>query len=105
MVDMAYVDISMQMDERLKMQADQLFTDLGLDMASAVNLFVKQAVREQQIPFVISKGIYAVENRIVQTAELEESISQDVSVEEMIGAVEMLEPASARTYSMGVRKV
>ena len=41
-----------------------------VDMASAVNLFVKQAVREQQIPFVISKEIYTVENRIVQISSL-----------------------------------
>lgn len=105
MVDMAHVDISMQMDEQLKMQADKLFADLGLNMASAVNLFVKQAVREQQIPFVISKGIHITESRVVQTAEPEESMSQDVPIEEMIGAADLLEDASARTYSMGMHKM
>lgn len=102
---MAHVNISMQMDEQLKMQADRLFADLGLSMASAVNLFVKQAVREQQIPFVISKGVPAADNRIAQVVETEESMSQDVPVEEMIAVADMLESGSARTYSRGIHKM
>ena len=45
------------MDEDLKKQADELFADLGMNMTTAIVTFIKQAVREQAIPFVISRNI------------------------------------------------
>ena len=104
-VDMADIDVKMQMDEQLKIQADKLFADLGLNMASAVNLFVRQAVREQQIPFAISKEVRGVKNKVPQLIENGYGLRQELPVEGMIEAAEMLEPASAKTYSMGIHKV
>ena len=54
---MATTNITMRMDEDLKAQAEELFADLGLNMTSAFTIFVKQAIREQQIPFMISREI------------------------------------------------
>ena len=34
-------------------QAEELFAELGLDLSTAVEIFLRQAVREQGIPFVI----------------------------------------------------
>lgn len=52
---MATTNISMRIDEELKTQAEELFADLGLNMTSAFTIFVKQAIREQGIPFSISR--------------------------------------------------
>lgn len=54
---MATTNITMRMDEDLKAQAEELFADLGLNMTSAFTIFVKRAVREQRIPFTISREI------------------------------------------------
>jgi DNA-damage-inducible protein J len=54
---MATKNITIRMDEELKKEAEELFADLGLTMTTAVTAFVKQAVREQRIPFYISKNI------------------------------------------------
>ena len=54
---MATTNITMRMDEDLKAQAEELFADLGLNMTSAFTIFEKQAIREQQIPFMISREI------------------------------------------------
>ena len=43
---MAGINVSIRMDEDLKHQADALFEDLGLSFSGAVNVFVRQAVRE-----------------------------------------------------------
>lgn len=51
----ATTNITMRMDEDLKVQAEELFADLGLNMTSAFTIFIKQAVREQRIPFTISR--------------------------------------------------
>lgn len=52
---MATSNVTIRMDEELKKQAEELFTDLGLNMTTAFTAFVRQAVREQRIPFIISR--------------------------------------------------
>lgn len=52
---MANINVTIRMDEQLKAQADELFSDLGLSLSSAITMFVKQAVREQRIPFEIKR--------------------------------------------------
>lgn len=42
------------MDKDLKLQADLLFEDLGMDWNTAINVFVRQAVRQGNIPFKIA---------------------------------------------------
>ena len=54
---MGTVNITMRIDEELKKQAEELFNDLGLNMTAAFTVFAKQAVREQRIPFTISREI------------------------------------------------
>ena len=54
---MGTVNITIRMDEELKKQAEDLFSDLGLGMSTALTAFVKQAVREQRIPFNLSREI------------------------------------------------
>lgn len=49
--------ISITVSKETQQQAQQLFDDLGLDMATAVNMFLKQSVREQCIPFSIRRDI------------------------------------------------
>jgi DNA-damage-inducible protein J len=42
------------MDTALKEQAEALFNELGINMTTAFNIFVRQAVRQQKIPFEVS---------------------------------------------------
>lgn len=56
-VNMATTNITIRMDEELKKQAEDLFSDLGLNMSSAIIAFTKQAVREQRIPFELTRRV------------------------------------------------
>ena len=47
-------NISIRMDSELKAQADALFAELGMNLSTAFNIFVRQSVREGRIPFDIS---------------------------------------------------
>lgn len=47
-------NISIRMDSNLKAQADTLFNELGMNISTAFNIFVRQAIRESKIPFEIS---------------------------------------------------
>lgn len=50
-------NVTIRVDDELKKQADALFADLGMNMSIALNVFLRQAVREQKIPFSISKNV------------------------------------------------
>lgn len=47
-------NISIRMDTDLKTQADALFAELGMNLTTAFNVFVRQSLREGKIPFEIS---------------------------------------------------
>ena len=52
---MSNINVTIRMDEELKKEADALFAELGVNLSTAFNIFVRQAVREQSIPFMITK--------------------------------------------------
>ena len=54
---MKKVNVTLRVDEDLKKQADALFSELGLNLTTAFNIFLRQSVREQQIPFQVSRNI------------------------------------------------
>lgn len=54
---METTNVTIRMDKDLKKQAEELFSDLGLNMTTAFIAFAKQAVREQGIPFTLTKNI------------------------------------------------
>ena len=51
---MANVNVTIRMDENLKKEADALFDELGMSFTTAINIFVRQSLREGRIPFDIS---------------------------------------------------
>ena len=46
-------NISIRMDTELKAQAEALFNELGMNLTTAFNIFVRQSLREGRIPFEI----------------------------------------------------
>ena len=71
-------NISIRMDSELKAQADALFAELGMNLSTAFNIFVRQSIRDARIPFDISLN---QPNRETIAAMLEaERIAKDRSV-------------------------
>lgn len=50
---MSATSTNIKIDPKVKQQAQQLFDDLGMSLSTAVNMFLRQAIREQAIPFRI----------------------------------------------------
>ena len=63
-------NINVRVDRELKLAAEALFNDLGLNMSSAITMFLKSAVRHDGIPFEL-KRIPNAETRAA-LAEFEE---------------------------------
>ena len=71
-------NISIRMDSDLKAKADALFSELGMNLTTAFNIFVRQSIREGGIPFEISIN---QPNKETIAAMLEaERIAKDPSV-------------------------
>ena len=50
----ATTNISIRMDRELKERADEFFSEIGMSMSTAFNVFIRQTLREGRIPFHIS---------------------------------------------------
>jgi DNA-damage-inducible protein J len=50
-------NFTFQIDKELKREAEDLFADFGMDLPTAINMFLRQSVREQQIPFAITRNV------------------------------------------------
>lgn len=71
-------NISIRMDSDLKAAAEALFEELGMNLSTAFNIFVRQALRERGIPFMITEG---TPNKETVSALLEaERIAKDSSI-------------------------
>lgn len=71
-------NISIRMDSDLKAQADSFFGELGMNLSTAFNIFVRQSLRDGRIPFDISLNQPNKET-IVAMSEAEK-IAKDPSV-------------------------
>jgi DNA-damage-inducible protein J len=47
-------NLSIRIDRDLKEEADQLFSTLGMNLTTAITVFVRQSVRQKKIPFEIT---------------------------------------------------
>lgn len=54
---MAKVSTSISIDSEVKAKAQELFADFGMDLSTAINIFLKQAIYERSIPFTIRREL------------------------------------------------
>ena len=54
---MATTNMSIRMDTELKKQAETMLASMGLNMTTAMNIFLHQVVRQGKIPFEIATDI------------------------------------------------
>ena len=70
-------NINIRMDKALKVQAENLLSELGMNMTTAFNIFLRQTVRERGIPFQISAVMPMRKSLLVNGRELMKSIQED----------------------------
>ena len=49
--------LNIPIDEKVEKEAEELFSDFGLDIPTAVNIFLRQSIRENCIPFNIEREV------------------------------------------------
>ena len=69
-------DLKIRIDKDLKDQAEVFFNELGLNMSSAFNIFVRQSLRQGKIPFELSlvpDPFYSATNMAVLRHSIQEA--------------------------------
>lgn len=54
---MATTNLNIRTDKDVKEKAEKIFNELGLNMTSAVNIFLRTAIRERGIPFELKLDV------------------------------------------------
>lgn len=73
---------TIRLDTELRREAEALFSDLGMNLATAFQIFLKQAIQEQGLPFPVKK-----------------KQANKVTLAAMKEALEVAESPDAKTYS------
>ena len=87
---MATTNISIRMDTELKKQAETMLADMGLNMTTAMNLFLRQVVRQGRIPFEIATDIPNSET-LAAMKEMDDMISGKISAKKYTSTKELFE--------------
>ena len=54
---MSKVSTNISIDSETKAKAQEMLADLGMDLSTAVNIFLKQMLYEGGIPFAITRNV------------------------------------------------
>lgn len=75
---METVPTQIRIDETVKAQATSLFNDLGMDMSSAVNIFLRQCLLRGGLPFTVEVPNYS--QKTLEALAEAKRISRDEAV-------------------------
>lgn len=83
---MAQATLSIRVDSQLKKDFDYFCQDMGMNMTTALSVFMRQAVRENRIPFEIKGDIPNAETvKAIKETEKGTELSKSYSsVDEMM---------------------
>lgn len=88
---MATSVLQTRIDSETKKDAELLFNSLGLDITTAIRLFLKQCINQQKIPFEIVPPQEKFSEYTLAAIEEAKKISTDPSVKSYSSAKELLE--------------
>lgn len=81
--------VNIRVDDELKAKGEFLFNSLGMNLTTAINIFISQAVREGGIPFAITTKtdpFYSDTNMKVLLQSIQEAKAGKLTAHELIEA-------------------
>ena len=88
---MATAVLQTRVDTETKLEAESLFDSLGLDITTAIRVFVRQSINQQRIPFDIVPPKYNFSDETLAAIDEARRISKDSSVRSYSSAKELFE--------------
>lgn len=88
---MATAVLQTRVDTETKLEAESLFESLGLDITSAIRLFLRQSINQQRIPFDIVPPKYNFSEETLAAINEARRISKDSTVKSYSSAKDLFE--------------
>ena len=88
---MATAVLQTRVDTETKLEAESLFDSLGLDITTAIRLFLRQSINQQRIPFDIVPPKYNFSEETLAAIDEARRISKDPSIKSYTSAKELFE--------------
>ncbi len=94
---MSSINMSIRTDSELKAQAEQVLSQLGMNMTGAINMFLRQIVRDRAVPLSLSlsseQSLYA--DLLRAKAEREQGI-EGISASQLLEDMDRIIGEAAR---------
>ena len=88
---MATAILQTRVDTEMKSEAEALFESLGLDITTAIRLFLRQSINQQRIPFDIVPPKYNFTEETLSAIEEARRISKDPTVKSYSSSKDLFE--------------
>ncbi|WP_062551960.1 type II toxin-antitoxin system RelB/DinJ family antitoxin [Peptoniphilus phoceensis] len=75
---MATTNLNIRTDKEIKEAAEKIYSSLGLNMTTAINMFLRASIRERGIPFELKLDV--PNDETIQAIEEGRMIAKDKSV-------------------------
>ena len=84
---MSTVNLNIRTDKEIKEKAENIFQELGLNMTTAINMFLRTSIRENGIPFELK--IDSVNDETKLAIEEGRKIADDKTIEGYVSIEEL----------------
>ena len=78
------INVTIQLDKEVKENAERMFNDFGMNLSTAFNVFVRQALRQGKIPFDIYDPFYSEKNQERLARSIADAEAGKVTIHELI---------------------
>ena len=78
------INLTIRLDREVKDQAEKMFNDFGMNLSTAFNIFVRQALRQGRIPFDIYDPFYSDKNQARLARSIADAEAGKLTVHELI---------------------
>ncbi|MCL2323264.1 MAG: type II toxin-antitoxin system RelB/DinJ family antitoxin [Oscillospiraceae bacterium] len=78
------INVTIRLEKDVKEQAERMFNDFGMNLSTALNIFIRQALRQGKIPFEISDPFYSEKNQERLARSIADAEAGKVTIHELI---------------------
>ena len=88
---MAQTLVNFRIDENTKKEMEQVCNELGMNVTTALNIFIKKMIREKRIPFDVSIDPFYSESNIKALEESKKELEKGNVVVKTLKELEAME--------------
>ena len=79
------INVTIRLERGIKERAEDMFSEFGMNLSTAINVFFRQSLRQGKIPFEIYDPFYSDENQAELSRRIAEiEAGKNLAVHELI---------------------